>query len=190
MTPLEVLFLAIDALTRANIDYMLTGSFVSNYYSTPRTTQDADIVIQTNRKNLENFINQIKKEFYVDKAYSLNTLSKKSMFNIIHFNSGFKIDLIIRKNTPFEKIVFNRRNIESIHNRKIPISTPEDIILSKLLWHKNSDSLRQYEDAQQVLLYQRDNLDYDYLNKWALELGVEEPLKEIISRVEDFFSNS
>lgn len=189
MTPEEVLFLTIEYLKKADIDYMLTGSFVSNYYSIPRTTHDADVVIQTKRENLKIFINLVNDDFYVDEEYPFIALSNKKMFNIIHYESGFKIDLLIRKDTPFNETAFNRRKSETIDERKIYISTPEDIILSKLLWHKKSDSQRQYEDAQQVMLYQRDVLDYEYLRKWAVELGVGEQLEDIISRVEDFFSS-
>lgn len=36
-----------DALTLAGNAYLITGSFASNFYGIPRSTKDADFVVQT-----------------------------------------------------------------------------------------------------------------------------------------------
>lgn len=41
---------AIDALNGLNIPYMVVGSLSSNYYAIPRSTRDADFVIETDEK--------------------------------------------------------------------------------------------------------------------------------------------
>ena len=42
----EVLRRIATALDQNNISYMLTGSFASVYYGTPRSTQDIDIIVE------------------------------------------------------------------------------------------------------------------------------------------------
>jgi hypothetical protein len=48
----EVLQRVTAALNHAGIAYMLTGSFASVYYGSPRSTQDIDLVIAANPPQL------------------------------------------------------------------------------------------------------------------------------------------
>lgn len=53
------------------------------------------------------------------------------------------------------------------------VTAPEDTILMKLRWSRESDeSRKQYRDALGVFEVQRGDLDEDYLRRWARELGV------------------
>ncbi|OGF62085.1 hypothetical protein A2926_03320 [Candidatus Giovannonibacteria bacterium RIFCSPLOWO2_01_FULL_44_40] len=49
---------------------------------------------------------------------------------------------------------------------KIYFLSPEDLILSKLLWSKESGSELQLRDAESILKFQK-KLDLKYLRKWA-----------------------
>lgn len=42
----DVLLKVLDALETLNIPYMIVGSFASTYWGRPRTTHDADLVIE------------------------------------------------------------------------------------------------------------------------------------------------
>ena len=47
MTPEASLMVRVaDALTGSGVAYLLTGSFSSNYYGIPRSTKDADFVVE------------------------------------------------------------------------------------------------------------------------------------------------
>lgn len=46
MTQQRVLLEVVEALESLGIPYMLVGSFASNYWGRPRTTHDADIVVE------------------------------------------------------------------------------------------------------------------------------------------------
>lgn len=48
----EVIVRITNLLTRAGIDYMLTGSFAAAYYGAARSTQDIDLVIEASPNNL------------------------------------------------------------------------------------------------------------------------------------------
>ena len=53
--------------------------------------------------------------------------------------------------------------------------SPEDLILSKLVWSKKSGySEKQFHDVKGVVRVQKDNLDYPYLEKKVIELKLEE----------------
>ena len=54
MTAEDALQLVLAQLDRHEVHYMVTGSFASNVHGVPRTTYDADIVIESSQKSLRN----------------------------------------------------------------------------------------------------------------------------------------
>jgi len=60
------------------------------------------------------------------------------------------------------------------------VLAPEDVILSKLAWAKESMSERQMQDVLRVLQVRRKSLDEEYLRKWADVLGVQDLLRKLL----------
>lgn len=56
MNASETLKRVIAALHESGIPYMLTGSFASAHYGTPRSTLDLDLVIAPESEQLRNFV--------------------------------------------------------------------------------------------------------------------------------------
>lgn len=61
------------------------------------------------------------------------------------------------------------------------ISTPEDVILSKLRWRLESRSEVQWRDCVEIAAIQQ--LDREYLDRWSPALGVVEDLTELLDAV-------
>ena len=59
--------------------------------------------------------------------------------------------------------------------------TPEDVILSKLLWYKMSESDLQMRDIMSVWKVQQETLDLDYLRSWAARLSVADLLAQVMA---------
>lgn len=66
----------------------------------------------------------------------------------------------------------------SIGGHEFAIVAPEDLVLSKLEWAKDSRSELQLNDVRNLL---RDGptLDMPYVMRWAVELGVDGLLAEV-----------
>ena len=85
-------------LRDAGIPYMLTGSFASTYHGTPRTTQDLDLVIEVDDASLRALLDSLPEEqYYVAEEAALQALRRRGQFNVIDLASGWKADLILRK---------------------------------------------------------------------------------------------
>jgi hypothetical protein len=54
------------------------------------------------------------------------------------------------------------------------VASAEDVVVSKLEWAKLAQSQRHIEDVAGVLRMRWDSLDRAYLEKWILELRIEE----------------
>ena len=168
-------------LNRAGIAYMLTGSFASVFYGSPRSTQDIDLVIAANRAQLQTFVESLSRgEYYVEADAALEALKRESLFNIIDLKTSWKIDMIIRKSRAFSQEEFGRRRLSNLEGMSLYVASAEDIILAKLEWAKLGKSNRQIEDAARILKMRIDSLDRSYVDKWVRELGVTKEWSEAL----------
>jgi len=171
-------------LERLNIPYMITGSLAASHHGRPRATHDADLVVDLDSEQLDALLRDLATaSFYVDSAGAHDALSSRRQFNVIDMRYACKVDLIIRKDRPFSREEFGRRQLVDIgFGRQLAMVTPEDAILSKLEWAKRTDSERQLRDAA-AIVEMNPGLDRRYVARWAAELGVSD-LWEALSRTE------
>lgn len=168
-------------LTEAAVPYMITGSVASSHYGAPRSTQDIDIVVAFDSQSLGRFLAKLSEdEFYVSPEAARDALIRASMFNVVHFRTAWKIDLIMRKSRPFSQMEFSRRIFADLAGNQLWIASPEDVILSKLEWSAMSHSDRQIDDAARVLAVQKQYLDRTYLETWAEKLNVSRALGSLL----------
>ena len=102
MNPEEILQLILSRLDQCGILYMITGSFASNMHGVPRSTYDADVVIEGDRESLKEFIQSLGSEFYSSVEAADEALTRQQMFNVVHLETGFKVGFIIKKARPPE----------------------------------------------------------------------------------------
>lgn len=165
----------VDALGRAGIPYMLTGSFASSYHGVPRATQDIDFVIAPSESQLRHLIHLLPDtEYYVSQEAALEALAREGQFNVIDFAAGWKIDLIIRKSRAFSRTEFERRLAVDLFGAPLFITSAEDVLVAKLEWAKAGESPRQLEDCANILHARWGDLDRPYLEHWVTQLGLVE----------------
>ncbi len=184
MTHEDVLEFLLSKLDECGIPYMITGSFASNIHGLPRATQDMDVVIETQRGALERFLESLGSAFYQSSEAALDALAREQMFNLVHLETGFKVDLIIRKSRPFSRMEFARRQPAFFLGAKRWFATAEDTILAKLEWSKAGGSERQFNDALGIAKLQGENLDRAYLERWAKELDVLNLLEKLFQEID------
>ena len=182
MEPLEVLQLVVSNLERLNIPYMVAGSFASSFYGFARFTQDADVIVNLSPDQVDAFSQAFGRAFYVDRGLIEQALKTGMSFNIIHFESSFKVDFFILGNQPFNQEEFSRRRLKQVSpdsEAQAYLQTQEDAVLSKLEWYRRGSGVSevQWRDVIGILKNQAEQLDFDYLRKWAGELGVSELLE-------------
>lgn len=171
----DVLGTVVDALDGAGIPHMVSGSVASARHGEARATQDIDIVIAPNRGQLVHFLELLGGTgLYVGDG--LAALAARSSFNVIDSTSGWKVDLIIRRDRTYSTVEFDRRQPTNIGGVDVYIVTAEDSILSKLEWGRPSGSERQLRDVRSLLAVQGSALDRSYLYRWAKVLGVKDLL--------------
>lgn len=159
------------ALDTRQIPYMVSGSLAMSAYTIPRMTRDIDIVIDLDFDNLESFLEIFSTDFYFHRPAIEAEVRRREMFNVIDHRSGYKIDFVVKKNSPFRKEEFQRKRRSVIFGFETWLVSVEDLILSKLIWIQQLQSERQMEDIQNLL--ENETLDLNYIRKWINELQLE-----------------
>jgi hypothetical protein len=167
---LDVLRIVSERLDTVGVEFMLTGSFALGYYAQPRMTRDLDFVVALRDDAVNRLVQVLTPDFYVDADAARAAVRSQRMFNLMHLESAVKVDLIVRKDSPYRQVEFARRSaIELATDVRTWITSREDLILSKLVWARDTGSELQMRDVRALL---REPVDWPYLRHWAAELGV------------------
>jgi hypothetical protein len=179
----EVIERLADVLDSLGVRYAVGGSVASALYGTVRFTRDADISVEPFSHVVDRLYELLQDEFYISREAMEEALRSHGSFNVIHFETAFKIDLFVRGTSEFEGRLWERRHmlrLSDASSREVSVVSPEDIILLKLSWFRQTGctSERQWDDVLGVLAVQGNALDFEYLTTSARELG----LKELLNR--------
>jgi hypothetical protein len=178
MNELEVLGIVSERLSAAGLEFMLSGSFALAYYATPRMTRDIDIVVALRAPDAGRLVAAFAQDFYVDADAVKAAVQSERLFNMMHLQSGIKVDLIIRKSEAYRRIEFERRRKVSLAGMETWIVSREDLILSKLAWAKPTGSEMQLRDVKALL---GASVDMNYLLQWADVLDVRSELERLMA---------
>lgn len=171
LLPVRIVHDFVERIEPLGINYMLTGSLAMMLYNNYRMTADIDVVIELNYTDADRIINAFEPDYYVPHGRVRDAIVQKFMFNVIHQETAFKIDLVVKKNDEFQQNVFERRQKKDFYGKEISVISLEDLILSKLLWAKDSRSEKQLTDVENLL---QNDFDNDYVMFWINKLGLEE----------------
>lgn len=181
---LRVTWLVAEALERLGVDFHLGGSLASSIHGFPRATLDADLVADLAPGQGEALARQLGSAFYADPHAMEAAIRSRSCLSVIHLETMFKVDVFVRRESPFDRESFDRSRPEAIGPGGAPmrVATPEDTVLHKLRWFRDGGEIseRQWTDAVGVLEVQGDRLDREYLARWAQELGVSDLLERAL----------
>ena len=176
----DVFGYVIDVLNRLGIAYMISGSIASIAYGKPRLTYDMDIIIDLDQSQAKDLASSFDKEWSVDLEDILEAIQKRGHFNIIHFQSGSKIDFFLRGETKFAQTEFERRRKEKFDKkRQASFATPEDIIIKKLDYYQHGGAEKHLEDIRGILEISKELLDFPYINRWTKKKKTDEIWKNL-----------
>lgn len=162
------------ALTAAGIPFMLTGSFAAAVHGAGRATMDIDLVVEPTPASLAHFVHaMVAAGRYASLEAAQDALASRTMFNVIDVESGWKIDLIIRKDRPFSLEEFARRVVMTLGTVRLPVATVEDLVIAKLEWTRLGGSARQLEDVRALVALADAQFDRAYVRRWTSLLGLE-----------------
>ncbi|CAN5584951.1 hypothetical protein BH10ACI2_BH10ACI2_24880 [soil metagenome] len=181
LLPIRIFHDFASRLERMDIPYMLTGSMAMFQYSAYRMTADVDIVMELQSRHGQMFIDNLEPDYVIPHNSMRRAIESERMFNVIHQETAFKIDCVLRKSTPFQKSVFDRRIKQDFHGKGCFLITLEDLILSKLVWASDSKSEKQHTDVKNLI---RNQLNETYIEQWLEKLGIAHAYRQCRREIE------
>lgn len=173
--PRTLLVNIVRIFEQLNLPYLVTGGMAVLVWGRPRFTADIDIIIELKPSDVSDLVKALKdlsKAGYIDEDIANEMVRKGGEFNFIDGETGIKIDFWIFDKGIFDLSRLKRRVAKEILGQKIYFTSPEDLILSKLKWFKESHSNRHLEDAESVLKISGAGLDMKYIKDWAEKIKV------------------
>jgi len=164
-----------DALGAAGVPYMLVGGFSSNLHGIPRSTKDADFVVQLSMPLNEAFAQMLGPDFEPEPqlSFETNTGTQRQEFRVR--GTLFKVEVFRLSDDPHDQERFRRRQRVEVAGREVYFPTAEDVIIWKLRWRRSKDR----DDVRGVIGVQGDRLAWPYIEGWCERHGTRALLEEI-----------
>lgn len=176
----------LQALDELGIRYYAGGSVASSIHGIARYTQDVDIVAELRPEQTHGLAARLGSAFYADEGQMRDALRFGRSFNVIHFASGFKIDIFPMQKDAFHAGELSRSerkvwHVDAESSVEIVVASAEDTILEKLIWYKRGGGIsdRQWSDVLGIVASRP--VDWSYLREWAPTLGVAELLERVFA---------
>jgi hypothetical protein len=114
-------------------------------------------------------------------------LQQRRAFNLIHIGSAQKYD-VFPASTDFHESELERAKPTPLRIEGAdlcPVASAEDSLLAKLQWYRAGGEVsdRQWSDIGGIII-QNPNLDWDYVNSWAVRLHVTDLLERARAEAE------
>jgi hypothetical protein len=169
----------VQALNATHVPYMVVGSLSSNVYGIPRSTKDADFVLELGSIPIERVMQQLGQSYKLDPQMSFETITSTLRYRILHQASAFLIELFLLSNDAHDRERFARRRIVKYAGHDVYVATAEDVIVTKLRWSRQGKRAKDIEDVRSVVSMQNDKVDWDYVHRWCDAHGTRSLLEEI-----------
>lgn len=172
---LEIFSGVLTHLEDEKIPYMIVGSVACAIYGDPRLTHDLDLVIDIPASRAADLTNSFKAtEFYIPPINVIQEeINSRGQFNLIHLQSGYKIDIVIRKPNAHGIAEFERRKkVEFWPGLKAEVASPEDVIIKKLQFYKDGGSEKHLRDIAGIL--RNTPIDAQYIESWISQLELKQ----------------
>jgi hypothetical protein len=179
VTPDEAVVAVVDALDAGGIRYMIVGSLASNFHGVPRSTRDADFVVELGAGGLDRLISALPASLSLRSQAAFEAVTGTTRYLVELAGSPFVCELFVLSSDPHDQERFARRLRVAALGRIIFLASAEDMVVTKLRWAVEANRAKDREDVRNILAVRGADLDWAYLRRWAAEHGTLELLEQI-----------
>jgi predicted nucleotidyltransferase len=180
----ELIAMVARELAARDLPFMVIGGQAVLVHGRPRLTQDIDITLGVGPDALDEVL-AIARAAGLDPVPEdpASFVRRTFVLPAVQPSTGIRVDFIF-STTPYEAEAIRRASRVEIRGVSVPFATPEDLILHKLF----AGRPRDLEDAESVVHRKRDEIDWEYLQRWAQEFAAVPGRETMPRRVEALFA--
>lgn len=167
MTPDEAVVAVLAALEAAGIRSMVVGSLASNVHGIPRSTQDADFVIDSAPGGAERLAALLPPGLRLEPQTSFEAVTGTSRLLVTLPGQPFVCELFLLGDDPHDRERFARRVPLRLLGQPAHVASAEDMIVTKLRWARDAGRVKDREDVRNMLAVQGADLDWAYIDRWT-----------------------
>jgi predicted nucleotidyltransferase len=187
---IDVVVALAEVFDRLAIRFAVGGALANNYWGTVRATRDVDCLIS---------LPQVKYQLFADElnamGFNLRDTERRNVpltvpklleqariqKIITSYYQTVRVDFFVPV-IPLQDEILRRAVPVPLGARQVPITTAEDLILLKLIFHRDKDLI----DVRGILWLQRGRLDLDYLRLWSGRTHEPDVQKELDELVQEY----
>ena len=172
------------------VPYAIGGAVAVSLGGVPRTTQDADCLVAVPAVAYQRLADALNTQgFVIDGSPAAQPVTVEALLQQVRDDQY--MTLVCRATSvelfvpivPLQHSILKRAVGRSFHGHTIRVTTPEDLILLKMAFHRHKD----LQDIKGILHIQKGHLDLSYLRHWSarmLEASSARELDELIATYE------
>ena len=156
-----------QACAELQVRYYVFGAQAALLFGSPRLTADVDITVLlgdvTSEELAQTLVQHGFSLRFTDPAFARTT----RVLPVLHVSSAFPADVVLG-GPGLEELFLQRSVVRSIHGLEVPVASPEDLIVMKVLAGRRKDE----EDVVAVLSAQQGKLDLTQIRQTLHDLTV------------------
>lgn len=174
-TAIDLQVYTVRQIEELGLPYAIGGSMAASAYGTPRFTRDVDIVVDLPLDKVSAFAERFPHmDFYIDEAVIRQAVRDRGQFNIVHHESGVKVDIYIPKD-PLQHTQIKRARRLMMKSGEASYSPPEELIIMKLDYWQYGQTQRHLEDIVNLLYGLGGAVDFQMIEREVEQRGLQEP---------------
>ncbi len=172
----------IDILEAMGIEYVIWGGVAAMMYGEPRFTRDMDVMVRLQYNQVDSLARVLEEDgYYVSVEAIRDAVDRHFYFNVIHIETGIKIDFFVARRDPIHVWAFEHRRVKNFDEfRQASYMPPESVILTKLQAYQECSSTRHLDDIEGILRVSGPELDLTYVDREAARIGAFGTWRELL----------
>ncbi len=166
---------------------MVSGSVAAIFYGEARMTNDVDIVVVLQRRDIPKIEAAFPdEEFYRPPAVVIElelARSQRGHFNLIHHATGFKADIYLCSDS-LHRWGISRVQTVDLDEDQIVLAPPEYVILRKLQFFKEGGSEKHLRDVSRMLAATGETWEAGVLDTLLAEYHLEPEWQRVVALLE------
>ena len=164
------------------VPYAIGGAVAVSFWGVPRTTQDADCLVAVPAVTYQRLADALNAAgFVIDRALAPQPVTVEALLQQVRDDQymtlvcrATSVELFVPV-VPLQHSILKRAVGRSFHGHTIRVTTPEDLILLKMAFHRHKD----LQDIKGLLHVQKGLLDLAYLRHWSARMLEESSAREL-----------